>query len=113
MRLVVDDHRRVEERDLGLGAVAIGDHAPPFGGVDLLGVGAALPEIDAAACALAVKVILAHEAGQVLVLRRRALEQLGRGGKRDIGGKLEANDRSDHWAGSLLYRTKRSTGAGP
>src|SRR4051794_25636640 len=65
--VVVDHDRRVEIGDLGLGAVALGDHLAPGSVVGLLGRRPALPQIDAAAdrrpapFAGAIEIVLAHQ----------------------------------------------------
>src|SRR6185437_110984 len=110
---IVDDDRRLEEADLGRGAVAIGDHLAPFGVIDALRRLAAFPEVAAAAgAALGVEqIIFAHEALQPLIFRRRTLEEfLGLGGI-DGGRQLETDDGGDHGWSSCHRRD--ATGCTP
>src|SRR5918994_2458189 len=95
---VVDHDGRLEVADVGRGAIAVGDVVLPLRRVDGLGVGAGLPQIDAAADAALVveQVVLAHQALHAAVLGRRTLEQLGGLPGVDVGGKLEVHDGGDH-----------------
>src|SRR3954452_14336597 len=95
---VVDDHRRLEIADLRRSAIALGDHVAPFACIDALGGLAAFPEITAPTGPRfrIEQVILANKAGQPLVLRCRALKQLGRLGGINGCGQLETDNGGNH-----------------
>ena len=82
----------------GRRAVFAFDEGAPFGGVDAIGVGARGPYIDAAGAVavLAHEVVLAQEAGNAPVLRRRSLERLGDLRERGRLRQVEGDDRDDH-----------------
>src|SRR5258705_9090723 len=95
---VIDNDRSLEIADLGRGAVALGNHLAPFGIVDALGGFAAVPQIAAAGgpAFRVEQVILANKAGEALVFRRRALEQLSRFCGVNGCGQLETDNSGNH-----------------
>src|SRR5262245_17238585 len=94
---VVHDHGRLVVGNLGWGAVTLGDHLLPRGGVHLLGGFAALPQVNASSdLVLPEEIILADQSRRALILGCRLLIIRSRVLEGHALWQLKADDGSDH-----------------
>src|SRR5712691_4702285 len=94
---VVSNAGGVKIFDLRVHAVAVANAVEPGSGIERVGVGAALPQIDAAGPAvLGIDELLADEARDVAEAGRDVAEMRGAGVEIDARRQLVLHDRGDH-----------------
>src|SRR5262249_8074877 len=102
---VVGDASGLEELDLGVHAVALADAVQPGPGVERIGRGLGLPQVDAAGPAvLGVDELLADQPRDVAEARGDGAEMSRAGGQADMRRQLVLDDRGNHGAAPLGRR---------